>query len=391
MKAVFPALLVMLVFAGFSLMAFAQQPQLATYHETAQVLVDDVFQNRTSAFITLSSVSNLEIQVPPTLDKKIHDLQNVTSVDITNAKNCALGTASTSSCVIITISDPSLAESDNITKIQQKGKAMGDHIIGYVNKAFDINAQFWQVYIRPSPKYELSATPSISNISSANITINAVYTFSSTKTSYLWDDFSSLLLPKQITSSGGFYDVAKKMANSNDTDVAFAIIPQNDTSLYQLQVIRYLPLTDTLPNINPLDMFGVSKLTRSSYFNIGFFPLNSLVEVSILSRDNLSISHHGGDILDTSVRNGQKIPTELTKSGWIFDPDSGKKIFAVYLFGKNTTVSNSDLMLTIANSTTNHIPIINTPTNSKTDYSTYALVGIVIAAGGAIYLFTRRR
>src|SRR5437660_1630648 len=76
------------------------------------------FQNQTTAFITLSTTSPLEMHVPAELDQKIRNSVNVTSVTITNAQNCILGVPKYDSCVLVTMQDESLLESFNITKIQ---------------------------------------------------------------------------------------------------------------------------------------------------------------------------------------------------------------------------------------------------------------------------------
>ncbi|MDE1770886.1 MAG: hypothetical protein KGI28_10115, partial [Thaumarchaeota archaeon] len=128
--------------------AHAQQPQLATYRETAQVLVDEKIQNQTTAFITLSSTSPLEMRVPTTLDQKIANAANVTSVAITNANSCVLGVTD-QICVVITIYSPSLIESYNITKIQTDSKAIGDTLIDDINKAFLLDTSFNSAYVNP--------------------------------------------------------------------------------------------------------------------------------------------------------------------------------------------------------------------------------------------------
>lgn len=394
--------------------AYAQQPQLATYRETAHVLVDGVSQNQTSAFITLSTVSNLEMQVPSELDNAIHDAQNVTSVRVTNAPNCALGLTLksstgavyneynfglnpvTQSCVMVTIMDQSLLETHNIKTIQAQGQAIGDSLIDKIDKAFSLVAQPYGVFVRPVPKHELSATPVTSGRPSSNATINVIYTFPSSKTSYLLDTLSGILLPRQIKYSEGFYDAAKKMGDYNDSSVTFEILPQgNGTSLYQLQVARHYPITQDATTIKPLDLFGINQLNRSSYFNVGFFPLNSLLEVTILSRHDISITDHGGNVLPTVLRNGQKVPTDLTKPGWIFDPDSGKQIFAVYLFGTTASATDNDLSLTIGPASgqtpPNNEPPTPVPASSTPDYSTYVIIGIVVAGAAAVYLFMKRR
>jgi len=389
---------------------YAQQPELATYRETAHVLVDNVSQNATSAFITLSTVSNLEMRVPTDVDNSIHDAQNVTSVRITNTPNCVYGkieiyagkasyfgaNPQTQSCVIVTIMDQSLLETHDFKMIKNQSQALSNPIIDKIDKTFNLDTQPWAVFLRPVLKNELSATPVPSSRPSSNATINVVYIFSSSKTSYLLDTLSSILLPRQIKDSGGFYDAAKKMSTYNDSSITFEILPQQNSTLYQLQVLRSYPITQHAQTIKPLELLGIKELDRSSYFNVGFFPLNSLLEVTILSRNNLAIVDHGGNILPTTIAHSQKIPTDLAKPGWIFDPDSGKQIFAVYLFGTTTSATDDQLTLTIGNTTgqisqsQNNQGVGTNPTSS-TDYSAYVIIGIVAAGAAAVYLFMRRR
>lgn len=402
-SAVFIFAIAILVF--LPALVYAQTPELATYRETAHVLIDRVLQNQTGAFITLSTVSNLEMRVPTDLDNAIHSAKNVTSVSLSNSPSCAIAStahfqngtaiAPTQSCVIITIMDQSLIDTHDLKLIQNKSQAIGDSMIGKVDRAFSIAAQPWQVYVRPVPRHELSSTPGATSAPTANASINVVYTFPYSKTSYLFDSISSVLLPDQIKGAGGFYDAARQMGNYNDSSMTFEILPQqNNTSLYQLQVARYYPATQDLGDVKPLNLLGISQLNRSSYFNVGFFPLNSLLEVTEISKNDVAVTSHGGSELPTEVRGGQKVPTDLTHPGWIFDPQSGKQIFAVYLFGKSTSANDSDLSLTIGlpsqvqeNSTSGG----GTPTTAGPDSSIYVIIGIVVAGGAAIFLFTRRR
>ncbi|MBI3639242.1 MAG: hypothetical protein HY223_02905 [Thaumarchaeota archaeon] len=383
-----------LVFNVFS--AYAQQPQLASYHEVAQVLIDQKFQNQTTAFIGLESTSPLEMRVPVGLDQKIRNTANITSVTITNAQNCVLGVPKYDSCVLVTIDDPSLIESYNITKIQTQSKAIGDSLIGDINSAFHLNSEFNNIYI--NPKGEFSNALGTSGAVSGNRTISIVYTMSSSKSDYLFDGFTSILLPPQIKDAGGFLDTAKKMSSDYNSSVTFAIIPRTDVSIYQLQVSERFPIKNTISTINPLDFFGVDKLDRSSYFNTGFFPLNSILQVTLLSNQPHAITGHGGDLVPTQEKNGQTLPSDLTKTGWLFDPSSGNQITAVYLFGTTFSASKNDLTLTIGNGTTGIENPINSTTPTPTpvkpmnmDYSPYVLIGIVAAAGIAIYIFLRKR
>jgi hypothetical protein len=187
------------------------------------------------------------------------------------------------------------------------------------------------------------------------------------------------------------------MVKDMNSTVTFVITPSQGASLYQLQVSKHTPIKTKVTTINPLELLGVEKLERSTYYSVGFFPLNSILEVTVLSNDNIGVVNHGGDLVDTTFKNGQKIPTDLTKAGWIMDPESGQKISAVYLFGTTTSISKEQSSLTLGagseiqpsqNNTTSGMP---TPMPSS-DYSLYvSLVGIVAAGGVAIYLFMRRR
>jgi len=375
--------------------ASAQQPQLASYRETAHILVDEKVQNKTTAFVTLASTSPVEMRVPADLSLKVQNTANVTSVVITNAENCIVGVQD-QGCVLVNIVSPSLVETYDINKIQANAKQVGDSLIDSINKAFATNAQFNSVYV--NPRGDLSSALGTSGAVSGNRTISVIYTMSRPDSSYLFDGLTAILIPKQIRDDGGFFNAAQKMAQDSNSTVTFVITPGQGTSLYQLQVSKQVPITGPVTTVKPLELFGVDKLQRSSYFDVGFFPLNSILDVTAISNDNISITNHGGDLAPSEIKDGQKFPTDLTKSGWIIDPDYGQKVSAVYLFGKDTSVTSDQAFLTLGNT----IPTDNTPGQDNTtspppvpktssDYSIYVLIGIVAAGGAAVYLFMKRR
>jgi hypothetical protein len=377
--------------------AYAQQPQLASYRETAHILVDEKIQNQTTAFITLASSSPVEMRVPSDLSAKITNTANVTSVSITNADRCILGIQDMG-CVIIVINSPSLIGTYNITAIQSTARQEGDLLIGDINKVFALNAEFNNVYV--NPKGELSGALGTSGVVSGNRTISVVYTMSRPDSSYLFDGLTAILMPKQIRDDGGFFNTAQKMAQDINSTVTFTITPGQGASLYQLQVSKHIPIKNKVTSINPLMIFGVDKLEKSNYFSVGFFPLNSILEVTTISNDNIAITNHGGDLAPTTIKNGQKFPADLTKAGWIIDPESGKIVNAIYLFGTTSSITSDQSSLTLGSTPTsqgqlieNQTSQINNPpsTKSSNDYSVYVLIGIVAAGGAAVYLFMRRR
>jgi hypothetical protein len=372
--------------------AYAQQPQLASYRETAHILVDEQVQNRTTAFITLASTSPVEMRVPADLSLKLQNTANVTSVSITNAQNCVLGVQD-QGCIVITIVSPSLIASYNITTIQTTAKQVGDSLIDSINKAFATDAKFWLVYV--NPKGELSGALGTSGIVSGNRTISVVYTMSRQDSSYLFDGLTAILIPKQIRDDGGFFNAAQKMAQDPNSTVTFAITPGQGALLYQLQVSKQIPIKTQMTSIKPFDLLGIDKLERSSYFDVGFFPLNSILDVTVISNQSLAVTPQSGNLAPTTIKNDQKFPSDLTKSGWIIDPDYGQKISAIYLFGKDTSVTSDQASLTVSTSmptgNQNNTTVVSPPPVSNTNYSIYALIGIVAAGGAAIYLFVKRK
>ncbi|MDE1843817.1 MAG: hypothetical protein KGI10_00645 [Thaumarchaeota archaeon] len=373
---------------------YAQQPQLASYRETAHILVDEKVQNRTTAFVTLASTSPVEMRVPADLSLKIQNTANVTSVVITNAENCIVGVQD-QGCIIVNIVSPSLIETYNINTIQKDAQQVGDSLIDSINKAFATNAQFNSVYV--NPKGDLSSALGTSGVVSGNRTISVIYTMSRPDSSYLFDGLTAILIPKQIRDDGGFFNAAQKMAQDSNSTVTFAITPGKGALLYQLQVSKQIPIKTQVTTIKPLELFGVDKLERSTYFDVGFFPLNSILDVTAISNDNIAVTGHGGDLAPTTIKDGQKFPSDLTKSGWIIDPEYGQKISAVYLFGKDTSVTSDQASLTLGSTLPtdnsgqgNNIVIPPVPKASN-DYSIYVLIGIVAAGGAAVYLFMKRR
>jgi hypothetical protein len=216
---------------------------------------------------------------------------------------------------------------------------------------------------------------------------------------YLFEGLSSILIPKQIRDEGGFFEAANKMAQDSNSTVTFAMTPGQSATLYQLQVSKHIPIKTKVTTIKPLELLGIDKLERSNYFSVGFFPLNSILEVMAISNDNIAVTNHGGDLAPTTIKNGQKFPVDLTKEGWIIDPEAGQKISAIYLFGKTTSITNDQSSLTLGsasaqvqptqNNTT--VPVIVPPVKSSNDYSIFVLIGIIAAGAVAVYIFMKRR
>jgi hypothetical protein len=359
---------------------YAQEPQLATFQETAQILIDQSISNNVTASITLQTTSNQEIRIPTELANKIQETDRLVAVIVTSEEQCVLGVQD-ESCIMINISREGIE--GGIIAIQDTGRLIGDMLIDDINKALDTSAKFHSVYLHHVDESNLALETS--GVISGRGTISAVYTMPREDTQSMFEKFSSTLLPKIIRDSGGFYDVAKKLSSDPNARMTLSIIPLNGNSLFQLKTsVDYPNTASEIKNINPLELLQINELKRSDYFSNDFYPLNSLLKVVLLSPEPLKIDKVNTNIVPEVIRNGERLP-EFTTDGWFFDQSSGEKIEATYLFGKKFSIGKNELVMTL--STFEGIdgngikpPTISTEIDSM---QIVILVGIVMAAAGA--------
>ena len=90
-------------------------------------------------------------------------------------------------------------------------------------------------------------------------------------------------------------------------------------------------MNKTITKIHPLEFFKIKELSRSDYFSTGNYPLNSILQVVILSNEENQISDVKGNIIPTQTIDEVEIPTDITKNGWVFDPREGEQIQGKYI------------------------------------------------------------
>lgn len=374
-KAVLPLLLIC-VMAYSADSVFAEQARLATYHEIAQVIVDQKISNNVTASISLQTTSIQEFQIPPELDAKIRNSTDVVGIIITNENQCILGVQD-QICVMINTKRES--GQGGIIETQDKARKIGDAYIEDINNAFKLDTKFHSVFIHYDDASN-KALETSGQVSGAG-TVSTVYTAQVQSTDYMFNKISSILIPAQIRSMGGFFDVAKELAKDDRSRMSFTILPRENDYIMQLKVSEKYPDTarDTT-EIDTLKLFKVDEIKKSNYFSGGFFPLNSLIHVVVLPADNTLKVHTNTNVIDSIEKNNQTIPADVTKSGWFFNSKSGSKIEAMYLFGDEFSAKRQDLVMTLGEK----------KASSSTDMpgatETYVLIGIgVAAAGAAIY------
>lgn len=327
--------------------AHSQEIGLSTFQESAQVIIDKKISNTSIASITLHSSNLQEIKIPTELEQKIRENERVQAVVITNHNNCVLGIRDYESCIIINIErNP---EDKGINAIQDSTRKIADSYIHEVNQVFDTNAKFFQTYIHTND--ETNQELDTSGIISGHRTISAVYTMPMQDTDYMYGKLSSILLSKSIREGGGFYNIAKTLSEDQNSKMSFSIIPTESKSLLQLRISVESPIESemegTITKINPLEFFNIENLNRSDYFSTGNYPLNSIFQIVILENDETNVSDVRGNIIPTQMIDGIEIPIEITKKGWIFDPQKGEQIQGKYIFGESTSVNENELKFSL--------------------------------------------
>ena len=327
---------------------YSQEIGLATFQESAQVVIDKKINQESIASITLSSSNLQEIKIPSELEQKIRENQRIQAVVITNQNNCILGVYD-QSCIIINIErNPG---DKGINAIQDSSRKLADSYIDEINQVFDTNAEFLQVYIHTNDATNQALDTS--GIISGGGVISAVYTMPMEDTGSMYGKLSSMLLSKSIRDGEGFYNIAKILSKEQNAKMSFSIIPTESKSLLQLrvsvdnQIPKESELDETISKINPLEFFNIENLNRSNYFSTGNYPLNSIFQIIILSNDETNVSDVKGYIIPTQTIDGMQMPMDVTKKGWIFDPQRGELLQGKFIFGESTSVNENELKFSL--------------------------------------------
>ena len=323
--------------------AYAQEMNLATFQENAQIIVDRSISQNVTASITLQSTSIQEIKIPFELEQSIRADKRITSIIFTNQDRCVLGVID-QSCIMINVERN--MEDRGIIAIQDATKMIAETYIEEINQIFDTNAEFHSVYVHTDDQTN-QALDTSGTISGKGV-ISAVYTLPMEDTNSMYEKVSAILIPKIIRDGGGFYDIAKKLSFDENAKMTFSMIPLDSKSLLQLKLsVSYPNKASTISEMSPLEFLQIEEIKRSDYFSTEFYPLNSIIQVIILSPESISISDINGNIVPTQIIDNEEIPTDIKKQGWIFDPQEGERIQGKYIFGEETSVSADKLKFSL--------------------------------------------
>ena len=362
--------------------AYSQEIGLATFQESAQLIIDNKISQNSISSITLASSNIQEIIIPKELEQKIRENERIQAIVLTNQNNCVLG-VNDQGCILINIDrNP---EDKGINAIQDNTRIIADAYIDEINQMFDTDAKFFQVFIHTSD--ETNEMLETSGIVSGTGTISAVYTMPMEDTNSLYGKISSMLLSNEIRKGGGFYNIAKTLAIEESAKMSFSIIPDKSKSLLQLRVSTNNPIDisnqieEEPTKINPLKFFKIKELNRSNYFSTGNYPLNSIFQIVILSNEQTNVSEVKGNMIPTQTIDGIEIPTEITKKGWIFDPQEGEQIQGKYIFGESKSINENELKFSLGGNN-----IQTKETDSEESIIIVAIIAIVSIGVAIFYL-----
>jgi len=326
--------------------AYSQEISLSTFHEIAQIKIDKNTSQNVTASIVLQSTNIQEIQIPIEFEQKIRENDRIQSIFVTNQEQCVLGVTNQSCILINVLRDPA---DKGINAIQNSTKEITESYIDEINQILGTNAEFHSVYIYT--ENESKNILAISGDSSEDVVIAGVFTMPMEDTNSMYEKISSTLISKTIREGGGFYNIAKDLSFEENTEFLFSLIPLDSKSLLQLKLsIDYPNSVGTISEISPLDFLKTDNIHRSDYFSSGFYPINSIIQIIILSPENEEISNVNGNIIPTQIIDNEKIPTDVSKDGWIFDPQEGQTIQGKYIFGNETSISKEKLKFSLGNS-----------------------------------------
>ena len=323
--------------------AFSQEMGLATFQETAQVIIDKSISQNVTASITLQSTSVQEIKIPAELEQRIRENGKISAIILTNQNQCILGVQN-ESCILINVKrNP---EDKNFIQIQNSTLQISNQFIEDINKVFDTNARLHSTFIHSSD--DTSIALETSGVISGRGTVSAVYTMPMEDTYSMYEKISAILIPKIIRDSGGFYDVARNLSTHENSKMTFSIIPTQSKSLLQLRLsVDYPQTASEIKEVNPLEFLRADELKRSNYFTTGFYPLNSIIQIVVLSPEDTKVSNVKGNIVPTQIIDNENIPTDITKNGWVFDPQEGQRIQGKYIFGEETIINKEELKFSL--------------------------------------------
>jgi len=344
------------------------QPEQHSLKELLQIIIDQrEFKNRIS--VILMSKNPDDIQLPDNIEA-INSNPNISSMKITNEFACA-PTEIENACIIIEIGREGLG--NNLAEMKKHAREIADKIVA--DGVIIFSPEFYSATFQP--KGGLSVDE-VKRLGEKGSVAKVVYTIHKQPTNELFTALSTMLLSNDIRTSGGFYNIAEKLAENYFSEFTIVVTPLESHMLRELHIsllcsneIRELINCERLYNaltpgvqegsideqiargyVSPLDFIQVENISRSKIFSDEFLPLNSIIQVRINSEEDLQVKSVNSNVIENLRTLG-----DIQENGWFFISESGKKIDGRYIFGQESSVSKNDLAFSIGSYSENDIGI----------------------------------
>ncbi|NWK05473.1 hypothetical protein HX833_05210 [Marine Group I thaumarchaeote] len=335
--------------------------------EHLQIIIDQrEFQNRIS--VGLMSKNPDDIKLPDNMEA-ISSNPKIFSMVVTNEFACA-PTKIDKACVIIEVEREGLG--NNLDEMKNVAREIADKIVA--DGVIVFTTEFYSTTFQAKSGLSVDEAKRLGEKGSV---AKVVYTIHKQPTNELFTALSTMLLSNDIRTSGGFYDIAEKLSANYFSEFTVTIMPLENEMLRQLHIsllcsneIRELVNCDRLydeltsgdegkideqiarGDISPLDIMQVENISRSKIFSDEFLPLNSVIQVLILSEEDLQVKSVNSNVIENLQHLG-----DIQESGWFFISKAGQKIDARYIFGQESSVSKNDLVFSIGPNYGNDIEI----------------------------------
>ena len=289
---------------------------------------------------------------------------------ITNEFACA-PTKIDKACVIIEVEREGLG--DNLAEMKKNAREIADKIVA--DGVIIFAPEFYSLTFQPKSGLSVDEAKRLGEKGSV---AKVVYTIHKQPTSQLFTALSTMLLSNDIRTSGGFYNIAEKLSENYFSEFTVTVTPLENDMLRELHIsllcsneIRELVNCERLYSeltpgaqegkideqiargyVSPLDFIQVENISRSKIFSDEFLPLNSVIQVLILSEEDLQVKSVNSNVIENLRHLG-----DIQESGWFFISKAGQKIDARYIFGQESSVSKNDLAFSIGSYSENDIEI----------------------------------
>jgi len=194
--------------------------------EFLQIIIDQrESKNRIS--VGLISNSQTHIKLPDNIEA-ISSNPKISSMKITNEFACA-PTQIDKACVVIEVERDGLG--DNLTEIKKNAREITDKIVADGVIVFD--PEFYSLTVQP--KAGLSEVE-LKRLGVKGEVVEVMYTIHLQSTSKLFTALSAMLLSDDIRTSGGFYNIAEKLAENYFSEFTIVVTPLESHMLRELHI-----------------------------------------------------------------------------------------------------------------------------------------------------------